>query len=72
MDRAYIDFERLARFNDAGSFFVTRAKSNFRAQRRYSRAVDRATGKRPIPRHLRLVEPAHEAAFGCRLFAFSR
>jgi hypothetical protein len=42
MDRAYIDFERLA--NDAGSFFVTRAKSNFRAQRRYSHAVDRATG----------------------------
>ena len=31
MDRAYIDFERLARLNDAGSFFVTRAKSNFRA-----------------------------------------
>jgi len=44
MDRAYIDFERLARLNDAGSFFVTRAKSNFRAQRRYSRAIDRATG----------------------------
>lgn len=44
MDRAYIDFERLARLNDAGSFFVTRAKSNFRAQRRYSRAVNRATG----------------------------
>src|SRR5215472_9443019 len=44
MDRAYIDFERLARLNDAGSFFVTRAKSNFKAQRRYSHAVDRATG----------------------------
>jgi Transposase DDE domain len=44
MDRAYIDFERLARLNDAGSFFVTRAKSNFRAQRRYSHAVDQATG----------------------------
>ena len=44
MDRAYIDFERLDRLNDAASFFVTRAKSNFRAQRRYSRAVDRATG----------------------------
>jgi hypothetical protein len=44
MDRAYIDFERLARFNDAGSFFVTRAKSNFKAQRRYSHPVDRATG----------------------------
>jgi hypothetical protein len=44
MDRAYIDFERLARFNDAGSFFVTRAKSNFQAQRRYSHPVDRDTG----------------------------
>jgi Transposase DDE domain len=44
MDRAYIDLERLARLNDVGSFFVTRAKSNFRAQRRYSLAVDRATG----------------------------
>jgi hypothetical protein len=44
MDRGYIDFERLARLNDAGSFFVTRAKSNFRAQRRYSHTVDRATG----------------------------
>ena len=27
MDRAYVDFERLARLDDAGSFFVTRAKS---------------------------------------------
>ena len=27
MDRGYIDFERLARFHDAGSFFVTRAKA---------------------------------------------
>ena len=44
MDRAYIDFERLARLNDAGSFFVTRAKSNFKAQRRYSHPIDRATG----------------------------
>src|SRR6266852_5508820 len=44
MDRAYIDFERLARLNAAGSFFVTRAKSNFKAQRRYSQPVDRATG----------------------------
>jgi hypothetical protein len=44
MDRVSIDFERLARLNDASSFFVSRAKSNFRAKRRYSRAVDRATG----------------------------
>ena len=43
-DRASIDFVRLARLDDAGSFFVTRAKSNFKARRRYSRPVDRATG----------------------------
>ena len=28
MDRSYYDFERLARFHEAGSFFVIRAKSN--------------------------------------------
>ena len=44
MDRGYLDFERLAHLDDAGSFFVTRAKSNFKARRRYSRPVDRSTG----------------------------
>ena len=44
MDRGYIDFERLYRLHAAGSFFVTRAKSNLKAQRRYSRPVDRSTG----------------------------
>ena len=44
MDRGYLDFERLHRLHDAGSFFVTRAKSNFQAQRRYSHPVDRSTG----------------------------
>ena len=44
MDRAYIDFERLHRLHEAGSFFVTRAKSNLKAQRRYSHPVDRSTG----------------------------
>src|SRR5450432_4440838 len=44
MDRGYVDFERLARIDDAGCFFVTRAKSNMRATRRYSRPVDRTTG----------------------------
>ena len=37
MDRGYLDFERLAHLDDAGSFFVTRAKSNLKARRRYSR-----------------------------------
>ena len=31
MDRGYLDFERLARLDDAGSFFVTRAKSNLKS-----------------------------------------
>ena len=44
MDRGYIDFERLARLHEAGSFFVTRAKSNLKAQRRYSHPVDRSSG----------------------------
>jgi hypothetical protein len=44
MDRGYIDFERLYRLHAAGSFFVTRAKSNLKAQRRYSHPVDRSTG----------------------------
>lgn len=44
MDRGYIDFERLHRLHEAGSFFVTRAKSNLKAQRRYSHPVDRSAG----------------------------
>ncbi len=44
MDRGYLDFERLYRLNQAASFFVTRAKSNFRFKRVYSRPVDRSTG----------------------------
>ena len=44
MDRGYLDFARLYRFHEAGSFFVTRAKSNLNAQRRYSHPVDRSTG----------------------------
>lgn len=44
MDRGYLDFERLHRLHLAGAFFVTRAKSNLKATRRYSRTVDRSTG----------------------------
>ena len=44
MDRGYLDFERLGRYDAAGSFFVIRAKSNLKAQRRYSQAVDKSTG----------------------------
>jgi len=44
MDRGYLDFERLHKLHLAKAFFVTRAKSNMKAKRRYSRVVDRSTG----------------------------
>jgi transposase len=44
IDRGFLDFERLNRFHQAGSFFVTRAKSNTKFRRRYSQRVDRRTG----------------------------
>jgi Domain of unknown function (DUF4372)/Transposase DDE domain len=44
MDRGYIDFRRLYRLHQAGSFFVTRAKRNMDEERRYSHPVDRSTG----------------------------
>jgi len=44
MDRAYVDFVRLHRLHQAGSFFVTRAKSNLDAHRIYSSRTDRSTG----------------------------
>jgi hypothetical protein len=44
MDRGYLDFERLFRLHQAGSFFVTRAKWNMDARRVYSAPTDRATG----------------------------
>ena len=46
MDRAYLDFSRLARFTEAGAFFVIRAKSNLCFYVSASRPVDRATGLR--------------------------
>jgi hypothetical protein len=44
MDRGYLDFERLYTMHQAGSFFVTRAKSNSKFRRLVSRPVDRSTG----------------------------
>jgi hypothetical protein len=46
MDRAYLDFKRLARFTRAGAFFVIRAKSNLHSYVSASRPVDRTTGLR--------------------------
>jgi hypothetical protein len=44
MDRAYLDFERLYRLQQARAVFVTRAKKNTRLRRLYSHPVDRTTG----------------------------
>jgi len=44
MDRGYIDFRRLYKLHQSGSFFVTRAKSNLDARRIYSQAVDKDKG----------------------------
>jgi hypothetical protein len=44
MDRGYLDFDRLHALHQAGAFFVTRAKSNFKFKRIYSYPVDRTTG----------------------------
>lgn len=69
MDRGYVDFARLYRLQQAGAFFVTRAKSNLSAHRVYSAPTDRGTGviadqtialdghyaKRDYPVHLRRV-----------------
>jgi hypothetical protein len=46
MDRGYLDFARLHRIQQHSAFFVTRAKKNFRFQRRYSRPVDKSIGLR--------------------------
>jgi Domain of unknown function (DUF4372)/Transposase DDE domain len=46
MDRGYIDFERLSVFTLCSAFFVVRTKENILLQRRYSQAVDKASGVR--------------------------
>ena len=46
MDRAYLDFTRLHRFHQHGSFFISRTKSNFKYRRLYSASIDKTTGLR--------------------------
>ena len=46
LDRGYVDFARLYRFNLAGAFFITRAKRRLDYTRRHCRVVDRTTGLR--------------------------
>jgi hypothetical protein len=43
-NKAYLDFNRLFRFEQAGAFFVMRSKDNTRLKRRYSRPMDKTTG----------------------------
>lgn len=44
LDRGYLDFERLYLLDQAGAFFVIRAKRDISARRLYSAPVDRSTG----------------------------
>jgi transposase len=46
MDRGYIDFARLHRFQEHSAFFLTRAKKNFDFTRRTRRDVDKSAGLR--------------------------
>ena len=43
MDRGYMDFQRLYQLHQERSFFITRAKSNFKFKRRYSHEVDKSS-----------------------------
>ena len=44
MDKGYIDFLRLYRLHQAGAFFITRARTNFKFVRISSVKVDKSTG----------------------------
>jgi IS4 transposase len=46
MDRGYVDFARLHRFDEQKAFFITRAKRNMDYSRQTSAPVDRSTGLR--------------------------
>jgi transposase len=46
MDRGYIDFLRLFRFQVSHAYFITRAKKNMQCRRLSSRRVDKTTGLR--------------------------
>lgn len=46
MDRGYIDFRRLYRFELVGAFFVTRSKKSLDFKRRAGHKVDKTTGLR--------------------------
>jgi len=45
-DRGYVDFSRLYKAHQAEAWFVTRAKTNFKFKRMYSKGIDKTTGIR--------------------------
>lgn len=66
MDRGYIDFERFYVLQQAGSFFVTRARSDARFRRVYSQPVDR-TGGLICDQHVELMSFYPRKAYPQRL-----
>jgi hypothetical protein len=80
MDRGYLDFFRLQRIHLAGAFFVTRARSDQRVRRVYSRPADKPSGimadqivslevfrtHRDYPSHLRRIR-CHDPETGKHL-----
>ena len=86
MDRAYVDFHRLYKLQQAGACFVTRAKKNFRARRLYSQPTDRARGliadqtvaldglrsKHDYPEHLRRIRYKDPASDKTLVFLTNR
>jgi hypothetical protein len=46
MDRGYIDFKRLFKLHESGSYFVTRVKKNTKLRRLYTSEIDKSTGLR--------------------------
>lgn len=44
MDKAYVDFKRLYTLHKKNAYFITRAKTNMRFKRMYSRKVDKTNG----------------------------
>lgn len=46
MDRGYIDFQRLYKFNSKSAFFVVRARKRLNFKRLYSKPVDKSKGLR--------------------------
>jgi hypothetical protein len=62
MDRGYLDFARLYRFQLNLAFFVTRAKKNLQCRSRTNRPVDNTTGLR-CDQTIRLTGPKTAGAY---------